>query len=176
MEAQIKGVPPAQSMGNIETRFHQLLLSGDLEQAVLMWGENVELQSKLDLKSPVRYSPQKDPPLHCILRVGNYRVPQLKVLVYEFIDKGADPLCLNASRETALHVVCCSQRHSARVSKARCEVLELMLDKLPSDPPPTKNGVNDGIPTAKRGDHCFTSLLNMVDKVTPQLLIINFVN
>ena len=123
-------------MGNAETRFHQLLLSGDLEQAVRSWQENPELQSGLNLRTPVRYSKQRDPPLHCILRIGNYRQPPLKVLVYEFLSNRADPLEQNANNETAIHVVCCSQRHSARENRARREILEMLLERLPHIPQP----------------------------------------
>ena len=119
-------------MGNVETRFHQLLLSGEHEQALHFWTENKDFQSQLGFMTPVRGSSTKDSPLHCILRVGNYRQPFLKILMHEFLERGADPLFQNAANETSIHVVCCSQRHSARENRARREILEILLDELPS--------------------------------------------
>ena len=150
-------------MGNVETRFHQLLLSGDHEQALHFWTENKDFQSRLDMRTPVRYSPTKDPPLHCILRVGNYRQSFLKILMHEFIEKGADPLLQNAANETTLHVVCCSQRHSARENKARREILEILLGELPivDDPLPVGNDV-----AAKGVSRNLANHLSIGDKVS----------
>lgn len=138
-------------MGTVESRFHQLLLSGDHEQAVQFWTENKDFQSRLDLKTPVRYSPTKDPPLHCILRVGNYRQSFLKILMHEFIEKGVDLLYQNADNETIMHVVCCSQRHSARENRARREILEILLGELPIVEDPLLPANGDGGATPAKG-------------------------
>ena len=153
-------------MGNVEARFHQLLLSGEHEQALHFWSENQDFQSKLDLKTPVRGSQSKDSPLHCLLRVGNYRQPFLKILMHEFIEKGADPLFRNGSFETSIHVVCCSQRHSARENKARREILELLLDELPSiDSQPTDSVDVRDVPAKGGVSRNIATHLNIGDKV-----------
>ena len=138
-------------MGNVEARFHQLLLTGEHEQALQFWSENKDFQSKLDLKMPVRGSLSKDSPLHCLLRVGNYRQPFLKILMHEFIEKGADPLFRNGFLETSIHVVCCSQRHSARENKARREILEILLEELPSIDPQLNDSIDVRNVPAKGG-------------------------
>lgn len=152
-------------MGNLESRFHHFLSDGDLEQASQFWSDNVDLQTKINLRTPVKYSNTKDPPLHCILRVGNYRQPFLKILMHQFLEKGADPLWTNGDNQTAIHVLCCSQRHSARENKSRREILEILLDKLPTvedDVAITES--NQFIP-AKGSARNLSKHLNMGDKV-----------
>ena len=127
-------------MGGIESKFHDLLLQGKAEEALETWVQSEYLQTKVDANTIVRKSKAKDPLLHCLLRNGDYHQIQVKLLAEEMLSKGADPLRLNEEKETALHVVCCSQRHSARLSRMRKEVLELLLDKLGTKPEPEKDG------------------------------------
>lgn len=152
-------------MGSLESRFHHILVDGDLEQAVELWNDNADLQTKLNINSPVRYSNTKDPPLHCILRVGNYRQPFLKILMHHFLEKGADPLLKNGDNQTAIHVLCCSQRHSARENKARREILEILLDRLPSAVDITPITESNQFIPAKGPSRNLSTHLNMGDKV-----------
>ena len=103
-----------------------------------MWVETEQLQTRFDPKATVR-GRWRDPPLHCLLRHGDYKHTQLKVLAQEFLEKKADPLLVNNNKETVLHIVCTSERHSKRVSQARRDVLALLMEDLP-------DGVGNGYP------------------------------
>ena len=117
-------------MGTVQTKFHELLVDGRVEDALLMWVQNEQLQARFDPNAMVS-GRWRDPPLHCLLRHGDYKQTQLKVLALELLQKGADPLSVNKYKETALHIVCTSDRHSKRVSQARREMLELLMGELP---------------------------------------------
>lgn len=118
-------------MGTAQSKFHDLLLQGKVEDAHLLWIESEELQTRLQPNASVRGSRWRDPPLHCLLRHGDYKQSQLKALALELVQNGANPIQQNRNGETALHIVCTSQRHSKRVSQARREILELLLQWLP---------------------------------------------
>ena len=118
-------------MGTVEGKFYQLLSQNDLSEALKLWESTPELPNKIDINLGFKWARNKDPPLHCLLRHGNYRSEEMRTLLQIFLDKGADPSIRNALDETALHIVCCSQRQGVRENKVRCEVLELLLQKLP---------------------------------------------
>ena len=144
-------------MGTVQSKFHELLLEGRVEESLLMWVETEQLQARFDPKAIVR-GRWRDPPLHCLLRHGDYKHTQLKVLAAEFLEKKADPLMPNGNKETALHIVCTSERHSKRVSQARKEMLKVLMEDLP-------DGVGDGYPSWLEladavSDHTHTSTYN----------------
>lgn len=119
-------------MGTVQSRFHELLLEGRVEESLLMWIETEQLQTRFDPKAIVR-GRWRDPPLHCLLRHGDYKHTQLKVLAVELLERKADPLMPNSNKETALHIVCTSERHSKRVSQARRDMLDLLMEYLPDN-------------------------------------------
>lgn len=118
-------------MGTVESKFCHLLATDSLGEALRLWQSSEPLR-KLSINTGLSGSRNKDPPLHCLLRHGNYRCAEMKELLQIFLDKGADPLCLNSNNETALHILCCSQRQGARENRARCGVLEILLQRLPN--------------------------------------------
>ena len=112
-------------MGGIESRFNALLLEGKAEECLDLWHHNTELvQSSYRLDVPIKGSPYRDTPLHCATRA------EMKILMHEFLESGADPLARNANGETPLHVVCVSARCSSRTNKRRAELLQLLMDKV----------------------------------------------
>lgn len=120
-------------MGGIQSRFHTLLCEGDIAKAAQLWNENPELQIHFDPSLPARGSRWRDPPLHCLLRNGDYKNALLMELAHDLLRNGASPILVNKKKETAMHIVCTSQRNSKRVSMARKEVLQLLLEWLPRE-------------------------------------------
>lgn len=111
-------------MGGIESRFNALLVEGKSEgEALQMWHENTELQSRYRLNAPVKSSPDRDTPLNLVTRA------EMTALLKEFLARGADPLCPNAKGLTSLHVACVSARCGSRTGQRRAEILKLLLDK-----------------------------------------------
>lgn len=146
-------------MGTIESKFCQLIVTDNLAEAIKLWQSNEELQ-KMNVNNGLKGSRNKDPPLHCLLRHGNYRCAEMKGLLQILLDKGANPISLNSMSETALHILCCSQRQGARENKARCDVLEILLQRLPN--PDTRTSTA----TAKQGGtRKLTKWLGMQDSV-----------
>ena len=116
-------------MGNVESRFYSLLLSGESQEALQMWLSNPEdLQELFHPNVPIKSSPYRDNPLHCAARHG------MKVMMHEFLEKGADPYARNDNGETAMHIVCRTARGSSRTSKRQKELLSLLLDKISEMP------------------------------------------
>ena len=117
------------NMGGVESRFYSLLLSGESQEALQMWLSNPEdLQEFFHLNVPIKSSPYRDNPLHCAARHG------MKILMHEFLEKGADPYARNDNGETAMHIVCRTARGSSRTSKRQKELLSLLLDKISEMP------------------------------------------
>lgn len=112
-------------MGGVESRFSLLLIDGSTEEALHLWVQHPELQSRLRPNEPIRSSLHRDTPLHCAARA------EMKILLNDFLEAGGDPLVCNANGETPLHIVCTSARASSRTSKRRAELLQILLDKLP---------------------------------------------
>ena len=144
-------------MGGTESRFNSLLLEGsDEEQPLKMWLQDKELQDSFQQHPnlPLKGSPYRDTPLHCAAR------KQMKILMLEFLDKGADPLARNSNSETPMHIVCTSARASSRTSKRRYDILQLLLDRIPeicgeesydvirsdSSPCVEESGIQNGVP------------------------------
>ena len=155
-------------MGGIESRFHDFLAAGNIKEALTLWKTERELQDKANMSLPVRGAKNKDPPLHCLLRTGNYRTEEFKELMVTLLDKGAKPTDVNANFETAMHIACSSQRCSARENKARCEALVILLDRLPSCS--VADAIEAGLleqsyPT-KPGARCLTDWLGRQDKAS----------
>ena len=91
-----------------------------------MWVSNPEnLQEIFHPNVPIKGSPYRDNPLHCSARHG------MKILMHEFLEKGADPFSRNDNGETAMHIVCRTARGSSRTSKRQADLLYLLLDKIP---------------------------------------------
>jgi len=113
-------------MGGVESRFQTLLLEGKTEEAMSMWHNNPEnLQQIFRPNAPIKGSPYRDNSLHCSARHG------MKILMHEFLEKGADPFSRNDNGETAMHIVCRTARGSSRTSKRQADLLFLLLDKIP---------------------------------------------
>lgn len=149
-------------MGTIDSKFCQLLMTDNLEEALEFWQAHEELHSKLNMGQGLKGARNRDPPLHCLLRHGNCRSPELKELLQTFLDRGANPLILNNMDETALHIVCCSQRQGARENKARSEILDILIQRLPSCDSSQK--------TAKGGNtRKLTEWLEMQDVVSVEM-------
>lgn len=114
------------AMGGVESRFQTLLLEGKTEEAMSMWHNNPEnLQQIFRPNAPIKGSPYRDNSLHCSARHG------MKILMHEFLEKGADPFSRNDNGETAMHIVCRTARGSSRTSKRQADLLFLLLDKIP---------------------------------------------
>ena len=112
-------------MGGVESRFYSLLLSGSSDEALQMWLSNPEdLQELFHPNVPIKSSPFRDNPLHCAARHG------MKILMHEFLEKGADPYARNDNGETAMHIVCRTARGSSRTSRRQKELLSVLLDKI----------------------------------------------
>ena len=112
-------------MGGTESRFNALLVEGDEKEALALWHAQPELQARFRPGVPIKSSPYRDKPLHCAARGS------MKVLMHEFLSRGADPRAKNDSGETPLHIVCRSARFSSRTNRLRAELLRLLLDNLP---------------------------------------------
>lgn len=155
-------------MGSVESRFHEFLAAGTIKEALELWQAERELQDKANLSLPVRGAKNKDPPLHCLLRTGNYRTEEFEQLMMIFLDKGARPTDQNAHFETAMHIACSSQRYSARENKARCKALEILLDRLPSCS--MAEAIDAGLLEqsygTKPGARCLTDWLGRQDKAS----------
>ena len=152
------------NMGTLESKLAHHLMTDELGEALHLWQTNEELQSKININGSMRGALHKDPPLHCVLRHGNYRSAEMRPIVQIFLDKGANPLTKNGLQETALHILCCSQRQGARENKARCTILEMLLQKLPDE----KNAVEQSLrrPAKMGGARCVTSSLSLQDSVS----------
>lgn len=109
-------------MGGTESRFLGLLVEGNEEEALGLWHRFPELQERLRYDVPVKSSPFRDKPLHCATR------NTMKILMLEFLERGADPHARNGSGETSLHIICRSARCSSRTNAKRAELLRLLLD------------------------------------------------
>ena len=149
-------------MGTIESKFCQLIVTDNLGEAIKLWQSNEELQ-KINVNNGLKGSRNKDPPLHCLLRHGNYRCAEMKGLLQILLDKGANPISTNSMSETALHILCCSQRQGARENKARCDVLEILLQRLPN--PDTSTRHSGTAPAKQGGTRKLTKWLGMQDSV-----------
>lgn len=114
-------------MGGIESKFNSLLVSGRTEEAVEMWGENLELQARHQPNAQIKASPYRDTPLHCTVR------HEMMELMKEFLTRGGNPFSLNGDGETPLHIVCRSAKASSRKSKRRAEFLRAMLERVPME-------------------------------------------
>ena len=112
------------TMGGTESRFNTLLVEGNETDALALWHSYPDLQERFSPGVPIKCSPHRDKPLHAAARAG------MKVLLLEFLERGADPLARNANEETALHLVCRSARFSSRTNAQRAELLRLLLDTI----------------------------------------------
>lgn len=113
-------------MGGTESRFNSLLVEGTETDALELWHSYPDLQERFRPEVPIKCSPHRDKPLHAAARWG------MKVLMHEFLERGADPLARNSNEETALHLVCRSARFSSRTNAHRAELLRMLLDKISS--------------------------------------------
>lgn len=111
-------------MGGTESRFNGLLVEGSETDALELWHNHPELQAGFRPNLPIKSTPHRDMPLHCAARGS------LKVLMHEFLTRGADPRAKNANGETPLHIVCRSARFSSRTNRLRADLLRLLLDRL----------------------------------------------
>ena len=145
-------------MGGTESTFNSLLLheGSDEEQPLKIWLQDRALQDGFQKRPnlPLKGSPCRDTPLHCAAR------KEMKILMMEFLEKGADPLTRNSNSETPIHIVCTSARASSRTSRRRCDMLQLLLEKVPevcgeesydiirseSSPCVEDSGVQNGMP------------------------------
>ena len=145
-------------MGGTESTFNTLLLQeGNVEeQALKIWLQDQQLRESFQQRPnlPLKSSPCRDTPLHCAAR------KEMKILMLEFLEKGADPLARNSNSETPIHIVCTSARASSRTSKRRYDMLQLLLEKVPevcgeesydiikseSSPCMEESGVQNGVP------------------------------
>lgn len=116
------------SMGGIESRFNALLVEGKADEALELWTANFELQTRLQPNAQIKSSPYRDTPLHCSVRW------EMKELMLEFLTRGGDPLSTNAVGETPIHIVCRAgdSKISSRRCRKRADVLQLMLERIPS--------------------------------------------
>lgn len=111
-------------MGGTESRFNTLLVEGSESDALELWHSYPDLQERFRPEVPIKSSPHRDKPLHAAARSG------MKVLMHEFLERGADPHARNANEETPLHLVCRSARFTSRTNARRAELLKLLLDKI----------------------------------------------
>ena len=146
---------PAVSMGGIESRFNALLVEGKADDAMETWTANLELQTRLQPNAQIKSSPYRDTPLHCSVRW------EMKELMLEFLTRGGDPLATNGIGETPIHIVCRAgdSKISSRRCRKRADVLQLMLDRIPSEESFDSNSVD----RTKLGD---SLLKSFKDKMT----------
>ena len=114
-------------MGGLESRFNTLLVEGRAEEAMTMWEENFELQTRHQPNSQIKASQYRDTPLHCAVRF------EMKDMLQEFLTRGGNPFVMNGNEETPLHIVCRAAKISSRKSKKRAEFLRMMLDRIPTE-------------------------------------------
>lgn len=111
-------------MGSAESRFNGLLVQGNEKEALDLWQSHPELQAQFRPNLPIKSTRYRDAPLHVAAR------NDMKLLMQEFLTRGADPRAKNSNGETPLHIVCRSARFSSRANRVRADLLRLLLDRL----------------------------------------------
>ena len=157
-------------MGGVESRFNGLLVEGSEAEALELWHGNPELQARFRPNVPIKSTQCRDTPLHSAARGC------MKVLMDEFLARGADPRAKNANGETPLHIACSSARFSSRTNRLRADLLRLLLDRLSPFEKGRFEDVGNGVLCAEesgKGEHTATGAgeadpynLALTDKVT----------